>query len=429
MAKVTVIGGGIAGLVAGAYAARSGAEVRVLESVSELGGRARTRVEDGFCFNMGPHALYRAAAAGPILKELGIVPDGAAPPLSGALARREGRLHALPGGFVSLLTTGLFGLAEKLEVGRLLAGVRRLDTTALDAVPLGEAVDSMLRHEPVRELLHALCRLTGYHHSPDLLSAGAALHQFQLSFGGVLYLHGGWASLVEALADRARAAGATLESGVRVRGVHREGSGYALDLDGDTAVHTDAVVLAVPLREMARLVDGGQDGELATLAESAIPVRAASLDLALTSLPRPKQGFALGIDEPTYVSVHSNSARLAPAGGALIHATRYLAPEEQPDRAAVRAQLEGLVDDLQPGWREHVHSAHFLPNLTVTNWLPTAATGGLAGRPGVQVPGWPGLYRAGDGVGTEGLLADASFASGRAAGLEAAGARRLGVAA
>ena len=45
------------------------------------------------------------------------------------------------------------------------------------------------------------------------------------------------------------------------------------------------------------------------------------------------------------------------------------------------------------------------------NAMVTAAAGGTAGRPGPAVPGVRGLFVAGDWVGAEGLLADASVAS------------------
>ena len=57
----------------------------------------------------------------------------------------------------------------------------------------------------------------------------------------------------------------------------------------------------------------------------------------------------------------------------------------------------------------------FLPELVVAHALPEAAFGGTRGRPGPDVPDVPGLYVAGDWVGAEGLLADASLASARAA--------------
>jgi hypothetical protein len=52
----------------------------------------------------------------------------------------------------------------------------------------------------------------------------------------------------------------------------------------------------------------------------------------------------------------------------------------------------------------------------VANTLPLASSGGLAGRPGVADTGVPGVTMAGDWVGPVGLLADASLASGYAAG-------------
>jgi hypothetical protein len=55
----------------------------------------------------------------------------------------------------------------------------------------------------------------------------------------------------------------------------------------------------------------------------------------------------------------------------------------------------------------------FLPHMVAASALATAADGGLAGRPGPQVPEAPGLYLAGDWIGPEGWLADASLASAR----------------
>jgi hypothetical protein len=54
-----------------------------------------------------------------------------------------------------------------------------------------------------------------------------------------------------------------------------------------------------------------------------------------------------------------------------------------------------------------------LPRIAAVGWLPTAAAGGLAGRPGPSAAGLAGLYLAGDWIGPAGFLADASFASAR----------------
>jgi len=132
-------------------------------------------------------------------------------------------------------------------------------------------------------------------------------------------------------------------------------------------------------------------------------------------LPRGQATFALGIDRPLYFSVHSAVARLAPSGNAVIHAAKYLGSESAADPKAVERELEEMFDLVQPGWRDVVIERRFLPAMTVSHALVTAEQGGYGGRPGVEIPGIEGLYVTGDWVGPQGLLADASIASGKRA--------------
>jgi hypothetical protein len=53
----------------------------------------------------------------------------------------------------------------------------------------------------------------------------------------------------------------------------------------------------------------------------------------------------------------------------------------------------------------------YLPSMTVSHVIPTVAAGGLKGRVPVEVRELPGLYLAGDWVGAQGMLANASVAS------------------
>ena len=56
---------------------------------------------------------------------------------------------------------------------------------------------------------------------------------------------------------------------------------------------------------------------------------------------------------------------------------------------------------------------YFLPHITAAGALPLAASGGFAGRAGPAVPGLANLFLAGDWIGPEGFLVDASAASAR----------------
>jgi phytoene dehydrogenase-like protein len=120
-------------------------------------------------------------------------------------------------------------------------------------------------------------------------------------------------------------------------------------------------------------------------------------------------------------------ARLAPTGAATIHVAKYLHASGD-DACAGERELEGLLDTVQPGWRECLVERQFLPLMTVANALVPAARGGIAGRPGPPVPDIRNVYVVGDWVGAEGMLADATLASAKLAAAQIAADRREAVA-
>jgi phytoene dehydrogenase-like protein len=180
-------------------------------------------------------------------------------------------------------------------------------------------------------------------------------------------------------------------------------------------IDASTVVIAASPQVAARLIERGETTSLARIAKEALPVRAACLDVALKSLPKPKAIFALAIDRPLYLSVHSATAQLAPEGNALIHVAKYLAPDEAGSTEEIKRELEGLLDLVQPGWASEVIYNRFLPDLIVANAIAMAESGGTTGRPSPRVKDVPGLFIAGDWVGKEGLLADASLRSAKEA--------------
>lgn len=415
---VLVIGGGVAGLASATFLARNGNTVRLFEQSHALGGRAQTKRQDGFYLNIGPHALYRGGRGIEVLRKLGIEPRGRVPSVSGAFAVKNGVKHTFPAGAVSLLTTSLFGLSAKLEAARLLASIGEIDGNPLMDITVREWLDENISHNEVKEFVLAAFRVATYTNAPELMSAGAAIEQLKKAQDkSVLYLDGGWQRLVDGLREAAERAGAIIETGARVEAVTRDAAGavQGVRLADGRALQASIVVVASSPSAAVATVEEAQQTSLAKWAREATPVKAACLDLALSRLPKRKATFALGIDRPLYFSVHSAAAQLAPEGGALIQVAKYLSPEDRDSSENVERELEGLLDLVQPGWRQVIVYRRFLPDMIVMNAMPLASCGGTSGRPGPVVADVPGLFVVGDWVGQEGLLVDASLASAREA--------------
>lgn len=409
---VAIIGGGLAGLTAAVWLARAGTPVTVFEKARHVGGRAITENRSGFYFNLGPHAVYAKGATARILRELEIDFSGRVPALSGGYALEGGTKHTLPMGFASMLTTGVLNLPAKLEAAKLFSTIGKLNTHALQSVSVRQWLDESFQQPQTRRLAEAYLRLSTYGNDAERLSAGAAISQLQLALaGGVLYLDGGWQTLVDKLRAAAEQAGANFVTGTRVTQVEHQGAVQAIRLaDGQRLPVTAAILATSPAEAGALLADGASHA----WARESLPSKIACLDVALQRLPDPHALFALGLDRPLYFSVHSATARLAPAEGALIHVAMYLGSEKMEARAIER-ELEGVLDQLQPGWRSVLVERQFLPNMIASNALVTAAQGGYAGRPKPDGTGVRGVFLAGDWVGDEGMLADASVASGKRA--------------
>ncbi len=421
---VIVVGGGIAGLAAGIILARSGRTVTIFERRRYLGGRAVTHLRHGFRFNLGPHAFYRGGSGWEVLRQLGVPVRGGRPKPRG-IALRGGEHYKFPGTAFSVLTTSLFGAKGKLEAARLLLRIRRIDAKKYMSMTVSEWIDANASDERVHEALHALFRLATYCNRPELQSAGAALRHLRLAIRGVIYVDEGWQKIVDALHSSAVAAGVNFVTSSRVVGVDVvDGGVRGIELGGlevETSKDTlTAVALPdlneeekgtrLPAETIVLAVDPSTAKELVPALDlpKLTPVILSSLDVALTRLPQPDRIFALGIDQPLYYSVHSKYAQLTPSGGALIHVAKY------GGDSSAEPELERLLDDMQPGWRDLVVHRRFLPSMTVTNAVAEPARDGAARRP-APVTSIRGLYLAGDWVGEDGMLSDAALSSARAA--------------
>lgn len=379
----TVIGGGLTGLVAAIALTKRGRQVQLIERSSHLGGRAISQIEDGFTFNFGPHALYKNGLTYRTLREWGLELAGGSPQLSAnSYAVADGQLFALPVGAGSLFRCGYLNAFEKFDFGNAYRKLTGLSATDAAGQTVAEWIDAKVRTEKARAMLLTLVRLSTYANLPEHLSLAATVPQFALSAGGVAYLDGGWQKMIDDLVALATSLGVQIRTG-----------------EPSTALSTTSpTILAIPPRDIEKMTG-------VTLPERK-PLRMACLDLGMDGLPDGAALFALGVDQPVYLSVHSQWARLAPTGQFVVHLGKYLTTPE----LYARAELEEFADVTMPGWRSRVKAERFMAGMVVSHALPE-----VAGRIPVDVllsrPGFENVRVAGDWVGSDGMLADACTAS------------------
>ena len=223
-----VAGGGLAGLSAAVELALHGHSVALYEQSKTLGGRAATHSTRGYAMNIGPHGFYRASVMKAQFDAWGIAYSGKLPLGRGeAYLIAKGRKHRFPGNTAGLLRSTAFSLGDKLKLGQLMGGIAKAKAHPGEAMQAW--IDRQSTSANVRDFLAALTRLSTYSANPALLDANAALRQVQLaSKSSVLYLDGGWETLVNGLASKARALGVEIHADCggcrRGRGRSRWGS-------------------------------------------------------------------------------------------------------------------------------------------------------------------------------------------------------------
>jgi protoporphyrinogen/coproporphyrinogen III oxidase len=395
MKRVVVVGGGIAGLATAFYLLRrareSGMPVHctLLEKDRRLGGKIVTTRERGFIIEGGPDSFISQKPEGAQLcRDAGL--GGDLLPSNDAVYRtrllRNGRLIPFPDGFRLAVPTKLWPFVKSpllSPLGKLRMG--------LDLVlpPRRETSDESLADFITRRLgREALERIAGpimsaiYVADPERMSVQSTFPMFvelERKYGsltrGIIRarraaaaarpgrappavftsLRDGMGSLVEALARALD--GAEVRTGVEVGTVERTGEGgYRLALTDGVTLEADALVLATPAMETARLVAPWQPALAADL--SAIRyVSSATINLAYRDADLAGVtggggfGFVVPRDEPAGILAFTWSCRKfdgrAPEGCQLVRAFVGGARHEESSRLPEAALISLVRDELR----------------------------------------------------------------------------------
>src|SRR5262249_14989258 len=131
-----------------------------------------------------------------------------------------GHKYSFPCKPAKLFFTGALSVAEKFEAARALQSLTTINPATLGRADMREWLDRNVRRRGGRRLIAALIRVSTYSNDMQLLSAAAAIRQMQSALAqGVIYVDGGWQTLVSGLAAKARSLGVRISAGIPVERV------------------------------------------------------------------------------------------------------------------------------------------------------------------------------------------------------------------
>jgi phytoene dehydrogenase-like protein len=360
----TVVGSGVAGLIAAIECAERGASVEVLEARSRPGGRARTTPGD-FNANHGPHVVYGDGSLWAWLDARGLAEPAAKAPITGARLRFDGKVRRTP----------------PAAVLRAIAALRR------DGAPVDRSLREWLTATSgaaVADIAGALCHVFTFHHDPASLSAAFIAERARRAFtlpSTVRYVPGGWGTIVDRLVAHASNLGVGITTGTRV-----------------DALPAGPVIVATELAAARRLL--GDDTVRWTGARTVL------VDVGLTAR-RGDPFVVLDLDDGVFAErFTAPDPTLAPGGHSLVQCQVGIRDDQTLEDGV--AIVEGLLDDAFAGWRDRevwrrrqlVTDASGALDLPGTTWRD---------RPAIERG--DGVYLCGDMVAAPGLLGEVSGAS------------------
>lgn len=423
--KVAIIGGGLAGLTAGAYLSdHPGIEGVLYERSPQLGGRAFTYEKSGFILNYGAHAVYGIDrhTLSEMQRELRIQFDSKQVDKSKVMYAKDGKLTPAPLDALNIMKTDILPSAQKFrfvaEVALVISDLHRMKNYRT----LGDYLDASSAGEDLKELWeHLVC--SNFFISPEDARKvpGAVIQKYYSnlfrSSRPVNYILGSWKVITQQL-EKKMAESRRWEMKVReaVETIQQEGDQFIIrSKNGEQTF--DRVILAMPVQQLAKLLNGTPWEEQIKDYKDAVPTEVLVYDVGFEKVVARPFSYISDMNHKMFITdVSATDHTIVPEGGQLLQGIAYLNDEfeDEDQRKAYleqkQAQMEALLDRYYPGWREATAVKRVSKKAMVAS-IKNIVTNRLLP---VRMEGMP-FYFCGDGCEGKGELAERAFSSARRA--------------
>ncbi len=369
MARVLVVGAGLAGLSAAIDASANGHHVVVLERSKKVGGRGTSQNQENFSLSYGPHFIEKK---GPLWH------------LCRRLSRRKFSSQAIRLDKVEILGHGM--VRPKGNISKVIenkSAIRQADSS--------------------NKIVQGASFLSSW--NIENHTRNKALLKSKL-----LVSNEGWIGLVGRLAAALDEIGVLIECGMEVDSIHD----YGVNLKDGKRIEADVIILACGLRKAKQLISKLDMNRAKEVFSKSKFISASIIEVGLDSKPlRGRQAIVDPDNHTAIIDYISIQPRLSASGAHLSAISvgglkgegeeiRFSSKEERME------QLEKFLDSQASGWRKHIVTQLKQEKITVHE------------SPQNRIDGFTfsdlGIILAGSWVDNEYILSDAAVHSGRVAG-------------
>ncbi|WP_134701274.1 FAD-dependent oxidoreductase [Ammoniphilus sp. YIM 78166] len=416
---VVIVGGGLAGLSAGAFLSHHGKKVAIVER-GALGGRAVTLHIKGFAFNFGAHAIYGrdTSTLCRLEKELGLHIDWRDFSPNKAKYDLGDQLTDVPANIQGLFRTKILKGKDKLTFTfEILKTLTRLEK-GHPHVSIQKWMEMRGLNEDVKEMMLTLASSNFFTKEPEHIPSDVFFSYYQRLFHThkpVSYIGGGWHALINELVRVIEENQGVILTKCKVEAVSiHEGQIHAVHTGDQTITGTD-FMFCIPPKELVKIFQGTEihhpmmyyahhDPSLVVVYDVGLKQR---IDVPYTYIYDKKNQIFI-----TDISYYDETC--VPPGGQLLQATAYMKQDEAGNKAHVeryKQKIEELYDKHFAGWREQLVVPRTSGRATVQEikWTMTQKP-----MP-ISLPDIQNLFFAGDWCEGQGQLSELSFSSAYAA--------------